>query len=472
MKKNIKLLLCVAVFLTLLFTMDGQAEAMSVMKAGAIETYPVNNSRIQIYSDEKLETESSDVSYRKFTIGKLNEQTKAVSVSYKKGSLVKTGWAKASDFFVDNRFNSTLMAYANQNVTLLRNYWSNKKSAVIESHKGGLVVGAKGGYYQLLFFDGRTSYMGWVSGTTYSNYVRASRETTTQYLANGTYALIPVNATTKAVQYSTKGNSLSVKKKNLSSSAQRFVLKYQNQGQYFSIKTKSKGSNILGEEQWKLMRTGGNFYLVGCKSNKALTYSGSKIKRTKYGKKSTQKWRIVKITPANGKKATVYSQYDPKWGDYTYCNGPLRRTISTSGCGVVALTNAIHALNGYFISPKTVATFSNANGHYYYNQGTADSLFAAAAKKYGSKYHFKHMGKTYSMSTVRKYLNKGGTVVALVPGHYIAIVDYDKKTKKYHVLDSAIYNKRPTTVDGDWVSESDLRSGYLYCEYFHIFMER
>ena len=55
--------------------------------------------------------------------------------------------------------------------------------------------------------------------------------------------------------------------------------------------------------------------------------------------------------------------------------------------------------------------------------------------------------------------------VALVPGHYIAIVAYRAKDDCYLVLDSAIYQKRPTTIYGDWIPASLLTEpgGTLQC---------
>ena len=168
----------------------------------------------------------------------------------------------------------------------------------------------------------------------------------------------------------------------------------------------------------------------------------------------------------------VFSQYDPKWGSYVYYNGPIKRTISTSGCGVVALTNAVYALNGNFINPTKIASFSAKRGHYYYMQGTNDTLYKDYAKKYGSQYDFKHSGKVYSLTKLKKHLKKGGTAIALVPGHYIAITAYRASDNSYLVLDSAVYNKRPTTITGDWVSASTLKTGVMKCEYYHLFSRR
>jgi hypothetical protein len=138
----------------------------------------------------------------------------------------------------------------------------------------------------------------------------------------------------------------------------------------------------------------------------------------------------------------------------------------------MALVNAIYALNGEFISPTFLANFSATRGHYFYNQGTADTLYADFASKYGSTYHFSHVGKTTSIATLRNYLKKGCVAVALVPGHYIAIAGYRTSDNQFLVLDSAVYGKRPTTINGDWVSAGTLRSGTMYCEYFHIFSKR
>ena len=73
------------------------------------------------------------------------------------------------------------------------------------------------------------------------------------------------------------------------------------------------------------------------------------------------------------------------------------------------------------------------------------------------------------MTSLKRHLQNGGTAVALVPGHYIAIVDYREADNSFLVLDSAIYGKRPTTIHGDWINEGTLRSGTMYCSYFHLF---
>ena len=102
-------------------------------------------------------------------------------------------------------------------------------------------------------------------------------------------------------------------------------------------------------------------------------------------------------------------------------------------------------------------------------QGTADTLYADFARTNGVFYHFKWDGKIYDTASLKKHLKNGGTAVALVPGHYIAIAGYRESDNSFLVLDSAIYNKRPTTINGDWVSEATLRTGTLYCSYFHLF---
>ena len=135
----------------------------------------------------------------------------------------------------------------------------------------------------------------------------------------------------------------------------------------------------------------------------------------------------------------------------------------------MALVNAIYALNGSYIPPERLARFSAARGHYFYNAGTADTLYPDVAEKWGKKYRFKYDGLTGSFAELQKHLRKGGTAVALVPGHYLAIAKYRSSDGKYLILDSAVGGRRPTSINGDWMSMGQLQSGALFCQHFHLF---
>ena len=107
------------------------------------------------------------------------------------------------------------------------------------------------------------------------------------------------------------------------------------------------------------------------KSRKGIAFvSGKGIFERRYARTSSlQNWVFTKTTVKNEeRKNTVFSQYDPKWGGNTYCDGNPVRTISSSGCGVVSFVNAIYALNGEYIDPTVLARYSNSHGHYFYMQ--------------------------------------------------------------------------------------------------------
>ena len=240
---------------------------------------------------------------------------------------------------------------------------------------------------------------------------------------------------------------------------------------YLGLKD-GKLAAVSDKTLWTFTRYGRYFALREVKSQKGIAFvSGKGIFERRYARTSSlQNWVFTKTTVKNEeRKNTVFSQYDPKWGGNTYCDGNPVRTISSSGCGVVSFVNAIYALNGEYIDPTVLARYSNSHGHYFYMQGTADTLYADFARTNGVFYHFKWDGKIYDTASLKKHLKNGGTAVALVPGHYIAIAGYRESDNSFLVLDSAIYNKRPTTINGDWISEATLRTGTLYCSYFHLF---
>ena len=61
------------------------------------------------------------------------------------------------------------------------------------------------------------------------------------------------------------------------------------------------------------------------------------------------------------------------------------------------------------------------------------------------------------------------TAIVHVQGHYVSISDYNKKTKKYLLLDSNYLPKRATSAFGDWIKVDRLLSGALESQYFYFF---
>ena len=81
--------------------------------------------------------------------------------------------------------------------------------------------------------------------------------------------------------------------------------------------------------------------------------------------------------------------------------------MAAAGCGVVAITNAVYALNGQFVDPMLFADYAVEKHYRIIGAGTHDGIFKAAAKKFGDTYGFTYIKTTYSTSEVREYLKKG-----------------------------------------------------------------
>lgn len=432
-----------------------------------------------IYSNSELTEKVCILPYQECEITAITGNAVRITYTDEKNNR-KTGWISLKTFVYNPEYKHQV-AYANASLILYHRPTIKASSVAVPQFSGGVVVSERGGWVELLFKSGKRYHMGWIKKTTYQSFVRLSMETTTQPLANGTYIISPRNATGKALTWQRDKGTFTVSK-NTAGQMQKFTLRYVSGG-YYLISPLESNSNLVdiggltvSEENsgmWMLTRSGGCFYLREKTGGRGLRYRSGVPAMAEHRKLKTQQWKFSKVSEKPSKEnSVVFSQYDPKWGGSTYMDGPSRRTISTSGCGVMALTNAVYALNGEFINPKMIASFSASRGHYFYNQGTNDTLYRDFARVYGKKYHFIHSGKTYSLNTVRKYLKKGSVAIALVPGHYIAIAGYRSASDTFLVLDSAIYGKRPTTIYGDWVSASTLGSGTLWCEYFHILSRR
>lgn len=165
----------------------------------------------------------------------------------------------------------------------------------------------------------------------------------------------------------------------------------------------------------------------------------------------------------------TFLQVDSPWSDLVY--GP--EALSTSGCGPLALVNAISNLNDQILPIKTVADWGYKNK--YFNSDSFGGIsnknfFTKAANRFGSSYQFKYSGygKSVTASSFLKHLMRGGTAVLHVKGHYIAAIDYDAASKMYFIIDSypgfgtsMPSVKRTTSVGGNWVKLDELTDGWL-----------
>ncbi len=168
-------------------------------------------------------------------------------------------------------------------------------------------------------------------------------------------------------------------------------------------------------------------------------------------------------------------QTDEPWGSYLVGGATIART----GCGILSLVNAVGYLTGKRMDVIECAEWAysvKGFNNYSNNLGTYRLvLYPKVEAKYGAEYGFTVDCNTEDSgwwvsnannSTLKNHLANGGVAIGMIPGHFIAMVDYDATTKKFHVLDSSPAAYRGTSSNrGDvWLSESHFTeaAGYSY----------
>ncbi len=169
-------------------------------------------------------------------------------------------------------------------------------------------------------------------------------------------------------------------------------------------------------------------------------------------------------------------QFDEPWGSVTVGYG----TISATGCGILSLVNAVGYLTGKEMDivetaqwAYSVKGFNSIEG----NLGTYRlTLYPKVEAKYGEEYGFTVDCNTNdsgwwlgaSSTVLKNHLANGGAAIGNIPGHFIAIVDYNPSTNMFHVLDSAPTSDRGTAENrGDvWLSESHMSTGNYKLSWF------
>lgn len=160
-----------------------------------------------------------------------------------------------------------------------------------------------------------------------------------------------------------------------------------------------------------------------------------------------------------------YSSWSSKGYGYKNEAGTQPATIGSSGCGLLAIVNAIYYLNGQMVPPEEVAKYSLDYGYRPNGGGTRSTLarsfckFENRGEKYGVKVVATINGNSYSKSAdllaaVQPYLTGSTgdgkcTVILNVQDHYVALVDYKASTKQYLIYDSA--------VSGTWTNTNGYR---------------
>lgn len=160
----------------------------------------------------------------------------------------------------------------------------------------------------------------------------------------------------------------------------------------------------------------------------------------------------VSAEKENGEAETAlpvcYQQNDPRWG--------AREQLAPGGCGILSLVNAVHFLTGNFINPVELAAYARSIDAYYgsVGGGTARWVLYHQLDEYEKTYGFEvvQTGKDAGAKhqTLIDHLSGGGTAVAHVKGHFIALCGYDASTDSMLVYDPAATPDRQTTVEPQW----------------------
>ena len=128
-----------------------------------------------------------------------------------------------------------------------------------------------------------------------------------------------------------------------------------------------------------------------------------------------------------GKQNPLFLQWDERWGHIPYGDS----NIGLAGCGPTCVAMAVFSLTrNEDVTPKSVAEYSEQNGHYVEGIGTAWSLMTSFPKSY----NISVSEVSLSEESLINELNAGHQMIcAMGPGdftrggHFILIYGYDEK---------------------------------------------
>lgn len=166
--------------------------------------------------------------------------------------------------------------------------------------------------------------------------------------------------------------------------------------------------------------------------------------------------------------------------------------FGNTGCGVMALVNAVHYATGNFMDPLEIADWayeykSGGVRAYSGDVGTyRELLYPNVEAVFGSKYGFKIVDTgTYGKVSDAKFINhlkNGGTAVVHVKGHFMSVVEYDEASGKFLLWDNCAGDGRgghragATHKAGDWLTADQLEGGlnkeYLTVDWYCLVSSR
>ena len=167
---------------------------------------------------------------------------------------------------------------------------------------------------------------------------------------------------------------------------------------------------------------------------------------------------VLPVEPNAARRTpTVFLQEDARWAasPYGYLSGSAASTIAASGCGILSLTNAVYYLNGIFIEPSFAAEYAAGAG-FHVEGGTKWDFYRGFAQTYGASCGIEYAGEVTSYAELKNMLLRDCVAICSVPGHIMALVDYDEALGRFLLLDSAPDDLRATGAGYVWISEQEL----------------
>lgn len=177
------------------------------------------------------------------------------------------------------------------------------------------------------------------------------------------------------------------------------------------------------------------------------------------------------VLHANAAGGRAFNQYHSQWQAYTYTKwAQSGNSLYSSGCMLFSFGNAIHSLTSRVVNITDLADWACGNGSWRPGAGGGyrETFYNQIEAAYGRVYQFTIKGRYYSTVEDTKLINhllNGGVATVHVPGHFMAITDYNPDEHTYRVIESAVSSSRGLPASS-WVSASKLKAGQTKVDWF------
>ena len=171
----------------------------------------------------------------------------------------------------------------------------------------------------------------------------------------------------------------------------------------------------------------------------------------------------------------LYDQDDPRWADIAL-GEDARLSLAYAGCGIFSFCNAVHALNACRPDAVAIARWALSIGAFRpEGAGLYRALFYDNVEEaYGHTLGFTLLGQHWGCADderLKAHLAFGGTAVAHVPNHFLALVGYDVAQDRFHVLESSCSLRRFLRKES-WVDAERLCRGATNVDWYVLFAPR